>query len=93
MGNITNFKTNKTVFIPCDCMNEILMIEYDHELRFATFAIYYHNIKISNKLSLWQRIKYIIQIIVYGDLFNDQIVLNDKQLKELKLFISTLDLS
>lgn len=92
MGSVTNLRTNKTLFIPCNCRNELLKIEFDHELKLAEFAIYHHNIKISNRLSLWQKIRYIIQIILHGNPYGDQIVLDEKQLKELKLFLGTLDL-
>ena len=90
MGSVTNLKTNKTLFIPCNCQNEIMKIEFDHETKIAEFAIYHHNIKMSNKLSLWQKIRYIIQIIFYGYPYGDQIVLDEKQLKELRVFLSGL---
>lgn len=92
MSTITNLKTNKTLFIPCDCRSEILVIEYDHELKTADLSIYENRISYTNKLSLWQRIKYCYQILIYKKPYTDQILLNLKQLKELSLFLSGLDL-
>jgi hypothetical protein len=91
MGSITNLKENKTVFIPCECENEILMVKYDHEWKMAEISIYEH-IGFRNKLSLWQKIRYVCRILWYGYPYGDQIVLVPKQLKELKSFLGSLDL-
>lgn len=92
MGNITNLKTNKTLFIPCGCRNEILMIEYDHEYQIADFAIYEHSIGYTNKLSLWQRLVYCWRVIWHKKPYADQITLDDSQLLELKNFLNSLNL-
>lgn len=92
MGSITNLKTNKTLFIPCGCKSEILVIEYDHEIDTADLAIYEHYISYKNKLSLWQIIRYCCQVIFCKKPYADQIVLDRNQLKDLKRFIDSLDL-
>lgn len=92
MGNVTNLKENKTLFIPCDCDNEILVIEYDHEWGIADVAIYESYISYGNKMSLWQRIRYCWRVFIHKKPYADQLTLNDKQLKELKDFLSSLDL-
>lgn len=92
MGNVTNLKTNKTLFIPCDCRSEILMIEYDHEIKMADFAIYEHQIVHKSKMSFWQRLRYVYHILVNKKPYADQIILNHKQLSDLKIFLSSLDL-
>jgi hypothetical protein len=90
MGSVTKLQENKTLFIPCDCRSEILLIEYDHEMKMADFAIYETNI--SNKMSLWQRLEYCWQILVKKKPYADAIILNNKQLIDLKIFLDSLDL-
>ena len=92
MGSVTNLKENKTLFIPCNCRNEILMIEYDHEMKIADFAIYEHYVGHTHKLSLWQRLRYCWRVFIYKKPYADQLLLDHKQLKELKEFLSSLDL-
>lgn len=92
MGSITNLKENKTLFMQCDCKSEVLVIEYDHYLNIADFAIYRNDACFKHSLSLWQKIRNILQIIWHGRTYGDQIVLNTKQLKEIKSFLCSLDL-
>jgi hypothetical protein len=92
MGSITNLKENKTLFIPCSCKSEILVIEYDHEWDIADLAIFEHYTNYSNKMSLWQRLRYCFQVLVYKKPYADQMVLNNKQLKDLKEFLNELSL-
>jgi hypothetical protein len=92
MGSTTNLKTNKTLFIPCGCRSEILMIEYDHEMQMADFAIYEHQVAYKSKMSLWQRLRYCWQVLLYKKPYADQIMLDHKQLSDLKTFLSGLDL-
>lgn len=92
MGNVTNLKTNKTLFIPCDCSSEILIIEYDHEIKMADLAIYENQSSYRSKMSLYQRLRYCYQVLVNKKPYADQITLNNKQLGDLKNFLSCLDL-
>lgn len=92
MGSNTNFQENKTLFIPCDCRSEILMIEYDHEIQMADFAIYEFLQSHRSKMSLWQRLRYIWRVLVHKKPYADQIVLDKKQLFDLKTFINSLEL-
>jgi hypothetical protein len=92
MGYETKFDKNndtKTFFCLCDCKSEILVIEYDHQVKLADLAIYKYA-GISNKLSLIQRLRYAIKIIWSGKPYADQIVLTPKQLKEIKNFCSDI---
>jgi hypothetical protein len=93
MGSITNLKENKTLFIPCACKSEILVIEYDHDIDMADLAIFENYTSYSNKMSLWQRIRYCYQVLFHKKPYADQMMLNKNQLKELKQFLSTLYLS
>lgn len=90
MGSLTNLKENKTLFIPCSCKSEILVIEYDHEWNIADLAIFEHYTNYSNKMSLWQRLRYCFQVLAYKKPYADQMVLDKKQLKDLKEFLNEL---
>jgi CRISPR/Cas system-associated protein Cas5 (RAMP superfamily) len=92
MGSITNLKENKTVFIPCECQSEVLYIEYDHQLELADLCLYENYNTIRSKNSLFSKIKQIARIISRGTIYSDQIVLQKKQLKDLKNFLVSLDL-
>jgi hypothetical protein len=93
MGNVTKYDKTKTVslFVPCNCRNEILYIEYDHKDKVADFAIYTHGVY-TNKLSLWQKIRYIWQVLVHSKPYADQLIFDNKQLQELKEFLISIDL-
>ncbi len=82
----------KTLFIPCSCKSEILVIEYDHEIELADLAIFEHYTNYSNKMSLWQRLRYCFQVLAYKKPYADQMVLDKKQLKDLQKFLNGLNL-
>ena len=92
MGNVTNLKENKTLFIPCSCKSEILVIEYDHEIDIADLAIFENYTNYGNKMSLWQRLRYCYQILVHKKPYADQMVLDTNQLKDLRQFLQSLGL-
>jgi hypothetical protein len=92
VGSLTNLKENKTLFIPCSCKSEVLVIEYDHEIQMADLAIFEHYTNYSNKMSLWQRIRYCYQLLVYKKPYADQMVLDKNQLKDLQKFLNGLSL-
>jgi hypothetical protein len=92
VGSVTNLKENKTLFIPCSCKSEILVIEYDHEIQLADLAIFEHYANYGNKMSLWQRLWYCFRVLVYKKPYADQMVLDNKQLKDLQKFLNGLSL-
>lgn len=92
MSTLDNLKTNKTLFIQCSCQSEVLVIEYDHEINMADFAIFENKTSYKYKLSFWQRIRYCYQVLVNKKPYADQIMLDNKQLIDLKKFLSSLDL-
>lgn len=92
MGSVTNLKENKTLFILCDCKNEILVIEHDHKTSITNLAIYENRIKYNYKLSLWQRLRYCYGVLINKKLYADQINLNNIQLNDLKKFLYELNL-
>lgn len=92
VGSITNLSENKSLFIPCSCKSEVLVIEYDHEIQLADLAIFENYTNYSHKMSLWQRLRYSFQVLVYRKPYADQMVLDNKQLKDLQKFLSSLNL-
>ena len=92
MGSVTNLKENKTLYMPCDCHNEILVMEYDHGSQVADFSIYEHGISCHQKMSLWQRLVCCYRILWYKKQYSDQISLSKKQLVDLKNFLISLEL-
>lgn len=92
MGSITNLSENKTLFIPCSCKSEILVIEYDHEIQLADLAIFENYTNYSNKMSLWQRLRYCYKVLFDKKPYSDQMVLDNKQLKDLQEFLNGLSL-
>jgi hypothetical protein len=90
MGSVTNLKENKTLFIPCSCKSEILVIEYDHDIDMADLAIFEHYTNYGNKMSLWQCLRYCYQVLVNKKPYSDQMVLDKKQLKDLQKFLNGL---
>jgi len=92
MGSVTNLKENKTIFIPCSCKSEILAIEYDHEIEMADLAMFENYTNYSNKMSLWQRLRYCYKVLFDKKPYSDQVVLDKNQLKDLRKFLDGLNL-
>lgn len=92
MTILTLLDSNKSIFFPHDCKNQILVIDYDHKAEVAGISIYESLSSVRYKLSLWQKIKSCFQILLNGSPFYDQLNLNKKQLKELYTFLAGLSL-
>lgn len=93
MGSVTNLKENKTLFIPCGCRSEVLMIEYDHENKMADLIIYKTDEVFRSRLSLWHKIRYCWQILWHNKLYSDEMMMDNKQLLDLKKFLASLNLA
>ncbi len=92
MGSVTNLRENKTIFIPCSCKSELLVIEYDHTINMADVAIYENADSYSHKMSLWQRLRYCYNVLLRRKPYADQMVLDKKQLRDLQNFLNGLSL-
>lgn len=93
MGCVTKYSKDKTtsVFVPCDCKSEVLYIEYDHEYQIADLSIY-SNPSYGRNLSLWQKLRYIWQVLIHSKPYSDQMVLTHAQLKDLRRFLVEIDI-
>lgn len=87
---MTSFNKEKILFILCDCKSEILCIEYDKEWGFADLAIYENFASYRHKLSFYQKMRYIWQILWNNKPYADQMVLTKQQLNELKIFLESI---
>jgi len=88
--SMVKFEKNKTLFIVCDCKNEVLVLEYDHEYDLAELSIYDNLSSCNHKMSFWQKFRYIYQILTKGRPYSDQIILNKEQIKHLSNFLISI---
>jgi len=87
LGNNTKTPQNNIHFELCGCKSEVLVLEYDKEFNLIDLAIYEHSISFRNKMSWFQKLRYIWQVMRYNRPFNDQIVLDSNQIQRLKVFL------
>jgi hypothetical protein len=78
----------RTLFIRCDCHSEVLVIDYDGIFKMIELSVF--SSLVSSRISLWQKIRYIYQILRYGKPYTDQIILHEKQIDELREFLNSL---
>lgn len=87
-----NLRSNSIYFSICDCKSEVLVIDYDYEIKIADIAIYENGLSCRNKMSWLEKFRYIYQILINNKPYADQMILNKNQLKDLKDFlVSILD--
>ena len=86
--SMVKFEKNKTSFILCDCKSEVLVLEYDNEYNLMELSIYENLSSYSHKMSFWQKLRYVYQVLIKGRPYSDQIILTKEQLKDLSSFIS-----
>ncbi len=86
--NMVRFEKNKTSFILCDCRSEVLVLDHDFEYELTELSIYENMSSYGHKMSFWQKLRYIYQVLVHNKPYSDQIILNKEQLKDLRSFIN-----
>lgn len=86
-ANLIQFEKNKITFILCDCKNKILMIEYNSEYELGEFCIYETSSSYRHKMSFWQKMRYIYVILTKGQIYSEQIVLSNNQIKDIGSFL------
>lgn len=84
---ILSFDKNHTKYILCDCRSEILVIDYDSETQTADLAIYENFASYSHKNNWYQKLRYIWRVLNNKSPYNDQIILNKSQIKDLHKFL------
>jgi len=74
----------KYKFFKCECSAEVVMVESDGEYYYVSlFNNYYHD----GKISLIDRVKYMVKILFTGKIYSDQIVMNRQEAKSLTNFL------
>lgn len=86
--NMIKFEKNKTTFVLCDCRSEVLVLEHDDEYDLTELSIYESLSSYSHKMSFWQKLRYVHQVLIKGRPYSDQIILTRNQLKDLSSFIN-----
>jgi hypothetical protein len=78
----------RTLFVRCDCHSEVLVIDYDGTFKMIELSIF--SAFVSSQMSIWQKARYIYQVLRYGKPYTDQLILHKKQIDELKSFLNSL---
>lgn len=77
-------------FIRCDCDSEILVLRYDSEFDMLDLCIYETRTSVKQNMSWYQKLRYIYQLIRYGQPYTDQLILKRDQIEELKGFLNSI---
>jgi hypothetical protein len=88
--NVIKFEKNKTTFILCDCRSEVLVLDHDSEYELTELSIYENMSSYGHKMSFWQKLRYIYQVLFHHRPYSDQIILNDKQILSLKNYLDSI---
>jgi uncharacterized protein YfkK (UPF0435 family) len=83
-------KFNSSLFLRCGCQSEMLVLDYDPELDMVDISIYEILTSYKYRMSWWQKLRYIYQMLKHGQPYNDQIILNRTQIDQLKEYINSL---
>lgn len=90
MTTLIKYQKNNTLFVMCSCANEILILEHDKQDNSVYLSIYDHYNSHLQKLTLYQKMNYIWNILWNKKIYGDQIVLEKDQLLEVKNFINLI---
>lgn len=86
-GKKSKKTVNNTHFELCSCKSEILVLEYDPEIGLMDCAIYHHGVSIEHKMSWYQKLRYVWQVLINNKPYADQIVFDRTQIQNLKVFL------
>jgi hypothetical protein len=88
--NMVKFEKNKNTFILCDCRSEVLVLDHDFEYGLTELSIYENISSYSHKMSFWQKLRYIYQVLVHSRPYSDQIILNKEQTRHIVDFLTSI---
>ena len=86
MATITKFENSKILFLLCSSKDNILSLEHDSRSKNISISIFNKYFRVS----ILNRIRQIIKIIITGNPYLDQIILDGRQVKELKDFLDSV---
>lgn len=94
LGKNTRQKQNNNefsiAFIRCASNNKLLVVRYDGESNSVELCMYETQSSLKNKMTFWQKLKYIYNVLKTGQPYGDQIILQRQQIQELSGFLSSL---
>lgn len=78
-------------YIKCSCSSEILAVDYDKELEMLDVCIYNHYAT-PTKRTLWDKLRYIWQVIKTGQPYSDQMIIdvNSAEFAELLEYLNSI---
>ena len=62
-------------YVKCSCSSEMLAVDYDKDIRMLDLCIYKHYTN-SNKLGLWDRLRYCWKALKDGQPYSDQMMIS-----------------
>ena len=80
----------RVAFIRCDCESEVLVVRYDAELDTVDLCVYENQSSFKHKMTWFQKLRYIYQVLKNGQPYTDQIILKREQIEELGGFLTSL---
>lgn len=89
--NMIKFEKNKTTFILCDCRSEVLVLDHDFEYELTELSIYENMSSYAHKMSFWQKLRYIYQVLIHNRPYSDQIILNKEQTRHMVDFLTSIE--
>lgn len=88
-SKLKNSKDFRTIFIKCTCGDELLIVRHDSSLNMIEISVHDSNI-VKNKMTIWQKLRYVYFILRNGQPYYDQIILEKNQIKELSSFLNSI---
>jgi hypothetical protein len=61
-------------YVKCSCSSEILAVDYDEDIKMLDLCIYKHYSN-SDKLNLWDRLRYCFKVLKEGSPYSDQMMI------------------
>lgn len=83
-------KKNKELFLACECCSEILYLNFDHELQMMDISIFSSQNSYDHNRSIWFKIRTIWNILRYGRVYSDNMIISKVQLLDIKKFIDNI---
>lgn len=83
-------KKNKELFLACECCSEILYLNFDHELQMMDISIFSSQNSYDHNRSIWFKIRTIWNILRYGKVYSDNMIISKVKLLDIKKFIDNI---
>ena len=81
---------DKSLFIECECHGEGLAVDYDNDDGYYYFSYWSRGFR-TGKLPFWQRLRYVLHVLLTGRPFNDELILNRGSANKLCSFLNKVE--